>query len=106
MCDTKVRMLIEDVAGYAGGPGQPGSAMFKFGRNLGVIQGIAAALRFRVEMVRPQKWQTALGLGNSRGMTKTEWKNKLKAKAQQLYPNIPVTLQTADALLILEYGAK
>ena len=34
------------------------------------------------------------------------WKSKLKGSAQRLYPHLRVTLQTADALLILEYGRK
>lgn len=33
---------------------------------------------------------------------KREWKNKLKATAQQRHPSITVTLGTADALLILD----
>lgn len=35
--------------------------------------------------------------------TGTAWKNRLKAKAQQLFPKAKVTLATADALLIAEY---
>jgi len=35
-------------------------------------------------------------------MSPVQWKNKLKAEAQRLYPDIKVTLKTADALLILE----
>ena len=44
-------------------------------------------------------------IGKSSG-SKTEWKNKLKAKAQQLFPvwSKRITLATADALLIAEYG--
>jgi hypothetical protein len=53
-------------------------------------------------MVPPKKWQQALGLGSAKDLTKTQWKNKLKNKAQQLYPQIKVTLATADALLIYE----
>jgi hypothetical protein len=34
---------------------------------------------------------------------KTEWKNKLKDAAQKLFPNIKMTLNISDALLILEY---
>jgi hypothetical protein len=99
------RLFIEDVGGYVGGPGQPGSAMFKFGRNFGFILGVATAYKWRIELVRPQKWQKALGLGNSRGLSKTEWKNKLKAEAQRRFPTTAgVTLKTADALLLLEYA--
>jgi hypothetical protein len=34
------------------------------------------------------------------------WKAHLKGRAQALYPNLSVTLKTADALLILEAGLK
>lgn len=100
------RMFLEQVGGYTGGPGAPGSAMFNFGRNYGEILGVAAALKIPVELVTPQKWQKALSLGNSKGMTKTQWKNKLKDKAIQLFPNLRVTLQTSDALLILHAAEK
>ena len=98
-------IVIEQVGGYVGGAGSPGSAMFNFGRGFGFILGVAMTLGYRIEMVRPQAWQKALSLGNSKGMaSKTEWKNKLKAEAQRRFPNLSVTLSTADALLILEYG--
>ena len=97
--------VIEEVGGYVGGGGQPGSAMFRFGRGFGFLLGVLAALKIRTELVRPQKWQAALSLGNSKShASKTAWKNHLKAKAQKLYPNVKVTLATADALLLLEYA--
>ena len=100
-----VRAVIEQVGGYAGGRGGSGSAMFNFGQGYGFILGVMAALRVRVELVRPQKWQKELSLGNSKShASKTAWKNHLKAKAQQLFPSQKVTLKTADALLILEYA--
>lgn len=101
-----VRLHLEEVGGYAGGAGSPGSAMFNFGRNYGQILGVAAALGIPVELVRPQKWQKALSLGTSAGLTKTQWKNKLKARAAQLFPEQKVTLLTADALLILHAALK
>ena len=39
----------------------------------------------------------------SKTESKTEWKNRLKGMAQQLYPDLKVTLATADALLIATY---
>lgn len=93
-------VFVELVGGYIGGAGAPGSAMFNFGENYGKIQGVLAALGIPFTLVRPQKWQASLSLGNSKGMKKHEWKAKLKAKAQQLYPKQKVTLQTADALLL------
>ena len=95
------KAFVEEVGGYIGRP-QPGSAMFKFGRNFGYILGTLSALDIPVTLIKPQKWQKQLGLGTSKGMTKTQWKNKLKAEAQRRHPKLKVTLMTADALLILD----
>jgi phage-related tail protein len=102
---TGGRVIIEEVGGYVGGGGQPGSAMFAFGRGFGFILGVLAAYGMKVELVRPQKWQKHFSLGTSKNhASKTAWKNHIKAKAQQLFPDQPVTLKTADALLLLDYG--
>ena len=37
-------------------------------------------------------------------MQVSEWKRKLKAKAQELYPHLDVTLKNCDALLILHFA--
>lgn len=96
--------FVEEVGGYIG-KAQPASSAFKFGRNFGFLLGVVQTLGVRVELVRPQKWQKSLGVGNaSNCASKTEWKNKLKACAQRLYPHLRPTLATADALLILEYA--
>jgi hypothetical protein len=98
--------LIEQVSGFAGRP-QPGSAMFKFGRNFGFLVGVLQAHGVQIEFVRPARWQKVIGLGTaSKCDSKTVWKNKLKASAQRRYPHLKVTLNTADALLILEYGRR
>lgn len=106
MTDMKVTVILEQVSGFAGGPGQPGSRMFNFGKWYWGPLFTCQALGFRVELVRPQKWQKYFSLGTQTGMSKTEWKNKLKAEAQRRFPGIKVTLATADALLLLEYGIK
>lgn len=127
---NETRCFLEKVGGFMGGGGQPGSAMFNFGQGYGEIIGILTALQIPFELVTPQRWQKALALGTKEKTTKlytvtpeeaaeekkrvtqanarhkTEWKNKLKEKAQQLYPSLKVTLATADALLILEYGRR
>jgi hypothetical protein len=122
----EVVATIEKVSGFAGGDGQPGGAMFTFGRGAGIIYGALYMAQVRIEEVTPQKWQKALSLGNKQHVKcpsnadaetrkrfarqnaqyKTEWKNKLKAEAQRLYPSIKVTLKTADALLIYEYAKR
>ena len=103
---AKTVAVVEEVGGYIG-QAQPASGAFKFGRNFGFILGVLQTLGVRVELVRPQKWQKASGLGNASGCSsKSEWKNKLKGCAQRLYPHLRPTLATADALLILEYAVQ
>jgi hypothetical protein len=99
------RAVVELVGGFVKGNPAPGSTMFNFGRGFGFILGALAANYVPVELVRPQKWQKHFSLGSCKESGgKTPWKNKLKAKAQQLFPEQDVTLKTADALLILEYA--
>lgn len=93
--------LVEQVVGFI--PKSGAGAMFTFGEGYGFLKGCLMALGYRVELVRPAKWQQALSLGSKSSHGKT-WKNHLKATAQRLFPNCDVTLKTADALLILNYG--
>ena len=78
----------------------PGSAVFVMAQSFGRIEGVLAAFKVPTVTVTPQAWQKAHGLGTRGDMTTTQWKNKLKARAQSLYPEEKVTLATADALLI------
>lgn len=99
-------LVIEQLPRFVpmgGGKGIPGSMAAVMFENFGIVLGAAMALGYRIERVTPQAWQKELGLGTSKGLSKTEWKNKLKGRAQELFPNIPITLKTADALLIWEY---
>lgn len=91
---------LEEVSGYAGGPGAPGSRMFTFGASYGDCRTALYGNGFRIHKVRPLEWQKHLGIGN-RGTDKAGWKRKLKQKAQELFPGVKVTLKNADALLIL-----
>jgi hypothetical protein len=121
--------VIERVGGYIQGNATPGSAMFNFGVSYGGLRMALIAAGIRFEDVPPQKWQKALGIAPRKsgktkmvssdddpkvpflctelkevgGESKTVFKNRLKAKAQQLFPEQKVTLATADALLLLEY---
>lgn len=93
---------LEDVG--KGMPGQSSVATAKFARHCGHLEMALYALNIPIEKVLPSKWEKTMGIGTSKGLTKTEWKNKLKQKAQELYPQIKVTLKNADALLILHYA--
>jgi hypothetical protein len=82
----------------------PGSAVFVMAQSFGRIEGVLAAFNVPTVTITPQHWQKAHGLGTRGDMTTTQWKNKLKARAQSLYPEEHVTLATADALLIFNAG--
>jgi len=98
--DGKTLAYVEELPKYVGPI--PSSAVFVMARNYGQMEGILAALGVSIHHVKPQAWQKALGLGHREKGDKTSaWKNKLKAKAQHLYPEETVTLKNADALLIL-----
>jgi hypothetical protein len=110
LCWLRLRVprvaVIEDQVGCVG-PGikVSSASMFSFGRHFGFVLGSLQSQGWRIHLVRPQKWQSALSLGKRRdSASQTEWKNKLKQRAQQLYPGIDVTLNTADALLLLHYA--
>ena len=98
--------IIEKVGGYVGDAGNPGSSMFKFGASYGGLRMALIAAGIPFEEVTPQAWQKAFGISPRKkkaGESKIQWKNRLKARAQQLFPNMKVTLATADALLIATY---
>jgi len=110
----RVFAVIEQVQGYIGsgedGEGKhPGSRMFKFGMNYGALKMALCAASIPYETVTPQKWQRALGIPPRKakaGETKSQFKTRLKAKAQALFPGVKVTKDVADALLIAEYGKR
>lgn len=94
--------FLEKVGGM---PKMGGSSMFNFGQGYGHVEMALLALEIPVETITPQKWQKEFQVGTkSKCASTTEWKNKLKAKAQQLYPSENIMLWNADALLILHYG--
>lgn len=97
--------ILERVGGL---PGQGGSAMFNFGKGYGHLQMALLALGIPTNDVTPNKWEKSFQLGSSGKYGKTEWKNRLKAKVQQLFPSLgrKITLATCDALLIAEYGRR
>jgi len=68
------------------------------------------ALRTAIMMVNiplievvPRTWQTYLALSVS-GMEDRDRKNMFKNAAQKYYPIVKVTLQNADALLLVQFG--
>lgn len=94
--------IIEKV--NTGFPGTSKSAMAKLYGSYKELTMVLSFLGIPFLEVTSSKWQTGLEIP-SRTATenRTHWKNRLKAKAQQLFPGVNVTLHTADALLIAYY---
>lgn len=80
---------------------------FTFGMGHGKLLMALTAAGIPFEEVTPQVWQKGLKIPQ-RGKTeeKTAFKNRLRQRCQQLFPDVSVTLATCDALLIAEYGRR
>jgi hypothetical protein len=104
--------FIEDVGTYM--PGNSGPAAVTFATHIGDLRMALYALGISRELVRPQKWQKALGLSeqpakkgldkNALARLKQERKNEIKEKMQARFPHLKVTLALSDALGIFCYG--
>ena len=83
-------------------PGQGVSSMFSFGRGVGQIEGVLAALRVPVSYVIPQSWRKAMRV--------PEGKDGSRLRASQLLPAYSTEWRRskddgrAEAALIALYG--
>lgn len=99
---------VEDVPKYIG-VNLPGSSMAVLFFNVGLIRGILTALGADVRLVNPHEWQKSFNVGTRRAAgSHSKWKQVLAAEAKRQFPQLgkKVTLKTADALLILQYGLR
>lgn len=81
----------------------PGSAMFNFGGNYYGLRMAMLASGIRFDPANSRKWQNTVNVPKKPGETRTSHKNRLKARAQELFPGVNVILDTADALLLAHY---
>ena len=81
-------------------PKQGVKSVFTFGKGYGQWLGILATLRIPYIQVTPHKWMKHYG---SMPKDKKDRKNHLKHLEQQRYPDVKITLATADAMLIANY---
>lgn len=97
-------VVMEDVPKFIG-PKIPGARIAPLFENIGLCKGVCVALGTKLVMVKPNDWQSHFRLGTRKATgTHVQWKTKLKAEAQRRFPQVRVTLDTADALLIWEYA--
>jgi hypothetical protein len=101
-------LILEKVTGFNTNPHAPqlASKMGVMMRNVGHVEMAAACHGMRIEEVRAQVWQPALGMFKKPGEERDKWKNRLKDLAQRLYPDHNVTKATADAYLLLEFHTR
>ena len=96
----EIRMEIPAKAIFGAGH----SSLAVLHRNVGFIQGVAMAIGFSLLLVQPKAWQKVIGISKRPGEEQRKWKNRLKEEAQRRFPNLHITLSTADAVLILAAG--
>jgi len=95
--DIQKTAIIEKVHSM---PKQGVKSVFTFGEGYGKWLGILAAHKIPYTQVTPQKWMKFYG---SLPKEKKDRKNQLKHLAQQRFPEIKITLATADAILLANY---
>lgn len=105
MCKEKGEDMIVYIESVHSSPQMGVVSAFSFGQNFGQLHAAFSMVSDSIKFVSPQKWQKALGLSNgiSKKSPKTH-KRKLKARAQELYPDVKVTGYNQDALLIAYYA--
>jgi hypothetical protein len=108
---TKVtRALIERISplavGFKDGSGairKNAGSMSKLYGHYRMLRAFLVASQIPFEPISASDWQFHLGIPKrEKRESDTQWKNRLKRKANSLYPHARVTLATADALLIAE----
>lgn len=98
MRKEELHVLIEHVHAF---PGQGVVSTFSFGRNLGWWEGAFGSLDLEHDFVAPKKWMSYYS--TTPGMSKRERKRFLRGIAERLFPNVKMTFNISDALLIANY---
>jgi len=80
--------------------------MFEFGLNNGFILGLLTACNIAYEEKTPQTWQKLFSMKKDKDESQTDYKLRLKEKAENLFPSIKITNDMADAILIAEFNRR
>lgn len=98
-----VTVYLEDVHVMPKGNAANASLM----HTKGVLEGVLAALNYRVQLVGSQRWKKQYGIKADK-LVANSAKTQAIELAQVLYPGLPVTLKKhhnrAEAVLIARYG--
>ena len=97
--NASIILFVEHVWAF---PGDGKVSAFRFGYNYGLWKGIASVNEIDVYNITPRKWQGSLDPpANLHGRERKKW---LKEYAESLFPNIKVTYNVSDAILIANYA--
>ena len=103
--DRRVECLVlmervQAMGASKNGRSQGVSSSFSLGHTAGIVEGVVTSMGFAHEIITPQSWKKALGVGKD--------KDEARAMAQRWYPSAPLARQKdhnrAEAILIARYG--
>jgi hypothetical protein len=97
----KVTLVKEKVHSQ---PHHGGKSNFTFGYNIGVLEASLIHNKIPFFDITPATWMKLYMLKKEKSEPQGKWKNRLKAKAQSMFPHQKVALWNADAFLIAEYA--
>ena len=98
--ETKdVILFVEHVWSF---PGDGRVGAFRFGYNYGLWKGMASAFGIDVYNIPPRKWMYSYDMPSK--MQSKERKRWLRNVAETLYPNVKITFNTSDSVLIAHYA--
>ena len=96
---SDVILFVEHVWAF---PGDGRVSAFRFGYNYGLWKGIASAFEIDVYNIQPRRWMGFYNMPtNMEPRARKKW---LKEYAESLYPNIKITYNISDAVLIANYA--
>jgi hypothetical protein len=76
---------------------------FTFGYNIGILEASLSFTKIPYQDVTPAAWMKSYMMKRDKDESSTQWKNRLKQRAQEIFPDQKVTLWNADAFLIAEF---
>ena len=92
-----IYVAIEKVWAF---PSDARSSAFKFGFNSGMWMGIISAMQLPVIEIIPKEWMKFYDMPKMDKKNRKKW---LKDLSEKMYPNIKVTYNVSDAILIANY---
>lgn len=99
----KVHCTLEKVHSF---PGMSAQSTFAFAKNVGNIEMTLLALNIPFKEVTPQVWMKYYNLKKMKDESKPDWKRRLREYLQRILPDIKITNNIADAILIAYYTMK